>query len=127
MAYCLPPAAKPGKKDQKELFLDQRELFLDQKELFLDQRELFLDQKELFLDQKELFLDRRELLVTHSIPGFVPLHERNIYIFYATPICPTGPQPRMPSWFQELAYEGEDFSLTAGVVFRFRDGRGPIS
>ena len=32
----------------------------------------------------------------------------------------------MPSWFQELADEGEDCSLAAGVVFRFRDGGGPI-
>ena len=33
--------------------------------------------------------------------------ERKRYIFCATPICPAGPQPRMRSWFQELAYEGE--------------------
>ena len=54
------------------------------------------------------------------------MKETCIY-FIQPPFAPLAQQPRMTSWFQELAYEGEDFFLTAGVVFRFRDGRGPIS
>lgn len=66
----------------------------------------------LFLAQRELFLG------PIKIKSFM---KRNIYMFNTTPICPTAPQPLMPSWFLPLTCRGGRSFIPMICFFRGGD------